>query len=331
MNEVYHRFRRAEHGGKGIVRSGYLDFSASLNPCPPALDWHLPDDNISKYPDDSYAELKEVIARHHHRNAEEITVGNGSAEVIRTLCHTILSPGTTACIPPHTFSEYALSASLAGASVITSPRAQTRITFLCNPDNPSGILIGRAGVLKKRDDLTTCGSLLCVDEAFIDLADPDESVSDIRDSGMFVLRSLTKSFSMAGARFGYGIGDADLINAMEVMRPPWSVNAFAESMAIQAFRHYPELEESRRYIRQERERISSRCREMGLHPSPASANFILLETGMSASTLVAAMEREGILIRDCTSFDLPSSVRVAVRRRDENTLMLEALERCMPS
>ena len=198
--------------------------------------------------------------------------------------------------------------------------------------------MSRTLVLKKLEEITCLKSndkpenrsgYLCVDEAFIDLADPSESVSDISHPQLFVLRSLTKSFSMAGVRFGYGIGDPELIAAIEVMRPPWTVNAFAEAMAFEAFAQYDQLDVSRSYIRTERERISNRCFELGLIPSKASANYILLDTKGSATELAVKMAEQGILVRDCTSFGLSSSIRVAVRRSDENDLLLSALEQCL--
>lgn len=334
--------KKAEHGGLGstgefATSDRYLDFSASLNPVPPILNWNITQESIVRYPDDSYAELKAIIARHHHRKPEEICVGNGSVEIIRTICHTILGPGTSTYIPPHTFSEYALSAQLAGSDITHNPGARTDLSFVCNPDNPSGNLLSREqilGILQERTiDVKESShqeeSILCVDEAFIDLADPDQSVADHIHPNLVILRSLTKSFSMAGVRFGYGIGDPTLIEAMETMRPPWSVNAFAEAMACEAFSQYDQLEYSRTYIKGERERISARCTELGLVPSPANANYILLKTTGSARTLTECMKRQGILIRDCTSFGLPDHIRVAVRRSEENDKLLQAFEKCL--
>jgi threonine-phosphate decarboxylase len=328
---------KAEHGGRGSLPGNvigtkpgpFLDFSVNLNPYPPVLEWEISPDNIRRYPDDEYTILKEVIARHHNRRPEEICVGNGSAEIIRTLCHTLVRPGTTVYIPPHTFSEYALSAALAGAEIIHTQKAQVELSFLCNPDNPSGILTPRKKIMELIDNPAGFDGKICIDEAFIDLADPAESMSDFRHPSVFVLRSLTKSYSMAGVRFGYGIGTPDLITAMEVMRPPWTVNAFAEAMAIQAFERYSELENSRKFIRQERERMIQRCTELGLTPSPSAANYILLDTKRSGTDLTVKMREHAIVIRDCTSFGLPSCVRIAVRTHEENNMLLEAFEKCL--
>jgi threonine-phosphate decarboxylase len=80
--------------------------------------------------------------------------------------------------------------------------------------------------------------MLFCDEAFIELSDPVQSMVDVRDPALFVLRSLTKSFSVPGIRFGYGFGDPAIIEKIEITRPPWSVNAFAEAYALLAFQHW---------------------------------------------------------------------------------------------
>ncbi|HWQ67621.1 MAG TPA: histidinol-phosphate transaminase [Methanospirillum sp.] len=326
--------QKAKHGGTslpGLAKNKLplLDFSVNLNPCAPCLNTHIDRTDTESYPDDEYQNLKAVIARHHGRNPDEITVGNGSVEVIRTLCHTLLTPGDVVHVPPHTFSEYALSARLAGAAITSSHKDHMALSFRCNPDNPSGVLEPADQIRKMLDICAKKNCILCVDEAFIDLADPNQSVSQINHPHLFVLRSMTKSFSMAGMRFGYGIGDPKLIAAMEVMRPPWSVNALAEKMAVEAFSRYNELESSREYIRLERERMLHYCRELNLSCSDASANYILLNTGRDAEALTQKLMTYNIRVRDCTSFGLPTSIRVAVRTKEENSRILEALKDCL--
>jgi threonine-phosphate decarboxylase len=171
---------------------------------------------------------------------------------------------------------------------------------------------------------------LFLDEAFIELSDPGQSLAGEEGPGLFVLRSLTKAFAVPGLRFGYGFGDPDLIARMEVMRPPWSVNAFAEEFALLAFRNYHRLEQSRQRIAGEREWLEGRIRGLGLAPLPSSANFLLVDLEEPASALAARLLDKGILVRDCASFGLPGSIRIAVRRREENERLIEALSACLP-
>lgn len=134
---------------------------------------------------------------------------------------------------------------------------------------------------------------------------------------------------MPGIRFGYAFGTPELIEKIETVRLPWTVNAFAEAFAIEAFRHYERLEESRERIARERDWLSGRLRDLGLSYEPPSANYILLEVPTDAEVLVRRLLERGILVRDCRSFGLPRHIRVAVRTREENRQLIEALEACL--
>jgi threonine-phosphate decarboxylase len=326
------RFGKAEHGGRVkhcSERSGreYLDFSANLNPFPPAFSWDPAGAPLDCYPDDGYHLLKERIGDRFGRLPEEIAVGNGSIELIRTFCLAALGAGDCYDIEDPTFCEYALSAEMAGACR-TLPGEIPVVRFLCNPNNPTGRLLCREDVASTIPEESD--SILFVDEAFIELSDPGQSLADVRDNQLFVVRSLTKSFAVPGIRFGYGFGNPELIATMEAVRPPWSVNAFAERFAIEAFRHYDLLEASRKQIANERLFLEHGLTELSLPFFPSSANFILVQLPIEAVTITRALEHRDILVRDCNSFGLPLSIRIAVRSRDENMSLLEALAECLP-
>ncbi|MDD1718677.1 MAG: aminotransferase class I/II-fold pyridoxal phosphate-dependent enzyme [Methanoregulaceae archaeon] len=306
----------------------FLDFSANLNPFQPDIGWDPADVSPDTYPDDDYATLKECIARVFHRDPDEIAIGNGSIELIRVFCLASFRKGGTYRVDMPTFGEYAFSAELAGARAAPAGSAPA-VTFLCNPNNPTGRLFSGNEVRAILRESVSGGSRLFLDEAFIELADPSASLVGDTDPGLFVLRSLTKSFSVPGIRFGYGFGEEDLVRMIETIRPPWSVNAYAEHFALKAFSCYDLLEESRARIAQERKWLHGSLESLGLDPQPAWANFILVGLGRSASDICARLEKYRILVRDCTSFGLPSSIRVAVRGRDENRRLVEALAGCL--
>ncbi len=327
--------RPVVHGGNGKKKrektgKNLLDFSASLNPLPPRVEWTCPEENLAAYPDNEYTLLKECISRVFHRDTDEICVGNGSIELIRVFCSVTLSKGSKYHAENPTFGEYALSARLAGAAATPSV-SEAAVSFICNPNNPTGTLRTRAGMIACLEEVSPSDNLLFVDEAFIDLADPAESLSADRDPSLFVLGSLTKSFAVPGLRFGYGFGDPDLIARIETARPPWSVNAYAEAFALAAFPHLNELAASRAYIQKEREYLEQEFKEIGLWYHPSAANYLLADCACPAGELAGVLEaRHGILVRDCTSFGLPTSIRVAVRTHAENEQFVEALSACMP-
>ncbi len=328
--------KRQIHGGiiRNLRRDGLekdlLDFSASMNPFPPAVAWEPEACDLGDYPDDTYLDLKEAIGSAFSRDPEEITVGNGSVELIRIFAQVMAPTGSRAFIERSTFGEYAQSVRLAGGTITHNPEDRVDLRYICNPNNPTGKLLSKDAIKQRLKECRDEGSILFLDEAFIDLSDPDQSMVEERDSDIFILRSLTKAFSVPGIRFGFGFGDPDLIEAIESTRPPWTVNRFAEIYATEAIRHLPDLAESRRMIAIERDYLNQSLSAIGYTPHQSSANYILVDVGMSASDLVRRLLREGVLVRDCTSFGLPESIRVAIRRHEENQVLIEALSACAP-
>jgi threonine-phosphate decarboxylase len=327
------KYRRAVHGGvlpdQSLPGDFVIDFSASMNPFPPEVAWDPATVPVHRYPDNQYTTLKAVIAETFHRDSAEVTVGNGSAELMRVFCQVALCPGDRVRIDRPTFEEYAVSAEIVGA-IVGEHIPDPAVRFFCNPNNPTGALVSRSAMIEELDRLEDTGTTLFLDEAFIDLAAPDQSLVDQRNHQLFLLRSLTKAFSIPGIRFGYGFGDPELIEAMEAVRTPWSINAFAEQFAIAAFRCYDRLAASRVAIAQERQFLSEGLDDLGVAHRPSSVNYLLLDPGVPAPRLTRSLLDHGILVRDCTSFSLPDSIRVAVRTRDENTLLLSAMKACLP-
>jgi len=324
---------RVEHGGlakRCRERTGrtFIDFSASLNPFPPCIGTVAPPDLFDHYPDDSYTALKEKIGSLFGRKPDEIAVGNGSIEIIRTYCQWMFRNGGGALTDPLTFGEYLLSVELAGGHR-SGGTEDPVVHFICNPNNPTGQLRKRDDILALLDTYSGTETSLFLDEAFIELADPDQSLSGNRVPGLLVLRSLTKSFSVPGLRFGYAFGEPDLITALETLRPPWSVNALAEQYALDAFTHYGELAESRVKIKTERDFLIAGLGGLGFQVVPSSTNFILVHTGKPVAPLCRCLLDRDILVRDCTSFGLPHSIRIAVRNRADNKFLLEAISGCL--
>lgn len=324
--------KKAAHGGRIIelkrkVAGDLLDVSASMNPFVPEISRAFLESDLSVYPDDSYLELKEKISKEFSRNIDEICVGNGSAELIRVYCSVNLSKGKTARIDMPTFSEYGLSVELAGAEVVSGKKAD--VSFLCNPNNPTGELKSRDEMLCVIDDTKDFGYDLFVDEAFMELAASNESVSDIKSENLFVMRSITKCFSVPGIRFGFGFGTPELIEKIETARTPWTVNAFAEKFAIEALNIYDELAESAAKITAERDYCFAELEKLGLEHSNSKVNFILIDVKEPATAFCEKLMNEGVLARDCTSFGLSNMIRISVETRDKNKRVLEAIERCM--
>jgi threonine-phosphate decarboxylase len=328
--------KRVIHGGTGKrqqekTRKTVLDFSASVNPFPPQVEWQCDPHTLEYYPDDTYSELKEQIGRAFGRDPGEICVGNGSIELIRVFASVVLGNSTKQrhyYLEQPTFGESELSARLAGAEMAAAPDSAD-VWFVCNPNNPTGSLLPRSEILTRADCIRPQNGILFCDEAFITLSDPAQSVAGTRDPCLFVLHSLTKSFSVPGLRIGFGFGDPALIERIETARSPWCVNAFAEAFARQALLHLDDLAASRAAIAREREQLAGGMHNLGFTSRPSAANYLLVDCGRNVTSLCTSLSLNGILVRDCASFGLPTCIRVAVRTRDENRQLLEALAACV--
>lgn len=325
---------KVRHGGamqmkNKSVYDNILDFSASLNPYPPAIEWDPSSVSISEYPDDSYYELKESIAGNFKCKPGEICVGNGSIEIIRSYFHTVLNAGDRVVTDEHTFGEYSLSVTLAGGDCADRKSTDYSVRVICNPNNPTGSIIKKDEMLETAGEEYESGHQLFLDEAFMDLADTNESLVGYSRPGVFISRSITKSFSVPGIRFGFGVGSPDLIEQIEIVRTPWTVNSYAAAYCLEAMKHYDELERSKKMIMSEKKWLYDKFEELGIEYLPSYANYILLKSPVPASDFTSALLSHGIYVRDCTSFNLPYHIRVAVRKRDENKLLVEAMESCL--
>lgn len=319
-----------------------LDFSVNLNPLgPPKLRSVVlaAYSSISYYPDNRYPGLKKAAADYLHVSPENIVPGNGSSELIRLLAETIIESGDKVIIPAPTFGEYEFQCKLFGADIeyvdyrqITNIQpGNCKAVFLCNPNNPTGSLLNRKEIISLAEKCASSGVFLIVDEAFIELSDPAESIADIAASNDFVivLRSVTKTFAVPGLRIGFAVASPGFAEILNNIRLHWNMNSIAAEVCEKLLSDNKDyLRRSLSLLKKEREWLSSKLGAFrGFRPYPSDTNFILIDLGdfgLGSVELTQRMLGQGIIIRDCTSFDLKNHIRVAVRKRSENRLLIKA-------
>jgi len=342
------------HGGKvqeatSILGEEPLDFSASINPLgsPPLQELVMCElARIGHYPDNNYPGFRRAATRFTGVPEECIVPGNGSSELIRLFTETVLDEGDVSLIPFPTFGEYENQSRLAGAvirSVEIGPDGlpifrdedldAAKAVFICNPNNPTGKLLTKEQVTDMAEWCERAETFLLVDEAFIELSQPEESIALLapRKEFLFVMRSLTKSFGVPGLRLGFGVTNPALAKIMDRARIPWSISSIAAAVGEHLLGCSEHLENSRCVIREELDFLIPALRSLGFDPLPSSVNFILVNiepTGLQSDVLAARIMANGVLVRDCQSFGLGKNyIRVAVRKRDENMRLITALER----
>lgn len=359
INRVRKSFALAEkckHGGKvqeamESLGAEPLDFSANINPLgsPPLRELFLEElEHIGHYPDNGYKDFRRAAGKFVNVNMNCIVPGNGSSELIRLFAECCFEEGDTGLVPTPSFGEYANQSLLAGAVVkrvnigddglpllTDADLAEAKLLFLCNPNNPTGWLLSRDQVLNLADRCERAEVFLLVDEAFIELSDPEQSVADIAPQRefLFVMRSLTKSFGVPGLRLGFGVTNPTLAEILNRARIPWSVGSIAAAAAVYLLGCEDHLERSRIVIREELKYLTRALQDLGLEPLPSWVNFILVNigpSGLDSDDLAERTMARGVLVRDCQSFGLGKSfIRVAVRGHSENEQLIAALEQAL--
>jgi threonine-phosphate decarboxylase len=343
----------ASHGGKFGTKNydpKVVDFSSNVNPlgCHPGVTRYLRKhlDMISEYPDPNSINLRANLAWFTGVPKKQIVVGNGATEIIYNFCKTFLNKKTHVLIPVPTFSEYEVSAKLCESKIsffktldisknlqkfiIKIPR--NGCIFICNPNNPTGVLIQKNEMLKIISAAKKKSSIVFVDETFIELVpENDESViKHLKNfENLFILRSLTKSFGLAGIRIGYGVGSPQIIDPLQKIKIPWNVSNIAQLAASAAICYHPFLDKACKLIKKEKHFISlnlAKSKKFACYNS--STNFLLVKTKIKSKLLQKKLLKKKILIRDCSTFRGLNQdyIRIAVKTRKENMKLLKALE-----
>jgi threonine-phosphate decarboxylase len=344
-----------QHGG---VRSGHppglIDFSSNLNPWgPPESVLRLFEQDLSReiaaYPDPDYPALRASLEHYTGCPPERIFPANGSEEIFFWICR-LRAPREVLVINP-TYGEYAIASRAVGAEVrelvlkagndfalcpeeAAAPVCRADLVFLCNPNNPTGNLVSREAIRDLAGKMKP-GAVMVVDEAFMDFVKDGGSSTAVPlvGEGLWVTRSLTKFFSLAGLRLGYLLAPAETIRDLEKITPLWRVNRPAELAAIAALDDVGYIEDIPGRMARERDRFAEELRATGwLRPYPSTANYLLVELttpGMTAVRLQRDLLGRGFLIREASGFPGLNErfFRLAVLDRDNNAALVREMER----
>ncbi|MBF8299373.1 MAG: aminotransferase class, partial [Dehalococcoidia bacterium] len=198
------------------------------------------------------------------------------------------------------------------------------LTFLCNPNNPTGVML-TLPVVKGIAKAAGPGYLL-IDEAYAPLADsPWDTIPLLKEGNIILLRSMTKDFGLAGVRLGYMLASPEIIHRVRSWQYSWSVNAFAQAAGIAALGCTEHVRASREVIAQGKAFLQEKLPKLGLQPLQSYANFLLVRVG-EAQALRERLLRRGFLVRDCASFGLPHHIRLSVRGLAECRRLVDALQ-----
>ena len=355
---VHGGIKLAELRELGLRLEDCLDFSASVSPLgpPDGVAAAIAAVELAAYPDPHSLALTEAIAEHHRCDGVavgNIIAGNGSTEIIHLLARAYVgSPADgvepAALLLTPTYSEYGGAVAVSGGQVhtldatrhsdgfgwdvgLTAERIHSErpaLVFVCNPNNPTGALIGSADLRILADVAARVGSVLVVDEAYINLSDRHAEANGVSlaatTQSLVVLRSMTKDYALTALRLGYAVAGDSVISRLAALQPDWSVNGLAQAAGVVALADGCYLERARAAVAASRECVEQRFGEMGIRCYPTAANFVLAQVGDSAA-LWDRLARQGIFVRDCTSFGLPDCIRIGLRPVEDCVRLADAV------
>lgn len=340
------------HGGNIYSYRSCVDFSANCNPLgtPESVKKAVAGclENIKDYPQVGYAPLREALGHYEDIAPEYVICGNGAAELIFSLCQAVKPK--RALVPAPSFAEYEQALLSVGCQVeyvyldedkdfslqedfISRLHKDLDMIFLCNPNNPTGILMEREFLFRLLRYCRELHILLVVDECFLDFVKEPGRYSLkaqlSRYHNLFILKAFTKRYAMAGIRLGYGICEnRELLEKMSGVTQPWNISVIAQAAGIAALEEKEYVEEGRRIIFQESPFLREGMMELGLHVYPSQANYLFFH---GPEGLFEACIRHGVLIRDCSNYPglEKGYYRIAVRTHEENKKLLTVLEEAL--
>ena len=295
----------------------------------------------NRYPDRAVTELCETIARRHNVSPANVFVANGSNEVIQTILLAYGGAGRCVATFEPTYQMYSQIARVTGAEVVQGERRadltldaleiervltrhKPSVSFLCNPNNPTGIIEPRANL---ETMLAHTTGVVVVDEAYAEFSEWSAIDMVSEDKPLAVTRTFSKTLSMAGLRVGYVVAPKQMIADLEIAVLPYHLDSFKQAATIAALGFVSEMEQRVDLIKSERARIFAAISDMDCDVWPSGSNFILFRPRSTvASAVWQRMVDSGVLVRDfSTTPRLTGCLRVTVGTPDENSAFLGAL------
>jgi histidinol-phosphate aminotransferase len=302
-------------------------------------------ESLSRYPDGSAFALKTALASRLGVRHSQLTIGNGSNDVLDLAARISLSPGDQAIISEHAFVVYTLSTISAGGELVVVPAKAygadldamleaitdtTALIFLANPNNPTGTWVNETELVRFLDAVPE-HVWVVLDEAYQEYVDapgyPDGVALQSSYPNLIVTRTFSKIHGLAALRVGYGVSSEQAADLMNRARQPFNVNALALQAAEAALDDQEFVQESRRLNNAGMAVLSAGIGELGFEHIPSVGNFVSLDVGVPAGPVYEALLRQGVIVRPVVEYGLPQHLRVTVGLPDENARFLEALGR----
>ncbi len=336
-----------EYGIYDVVK-----LASNENPlgCSPAVTLAVTEQlgQLARYPDGNGYYLKQVIADLTETEMNQITLGNGSNDLLDIIARTFVSRDHAIVYSQYGFIVYSMLTKMLGAQAVEVPakrfghdleamltavqssfsdssQAPVKLVFIANPNNPTGTLLSREALYEFVSQVPST-VVVVIDEAYIEYS-PNSNNRALIDEfdNVILVRTLSKAYGLAGLRVGYALSSPYVADMLNRIRQPFNVSAVAQAAAKAALKDQEYIEKVRKLNDGQMRWLSKQFDALGLGFIPSAGNFIMVNVGDAAKVNQALLE-QGVIVRPLLGYGLPEWLRITVGLPEENTLLIDTLK-----
>ncbi len=304
--------------------------------------------NFSRYPDGKSNKLRYQLSKKFKCDKNKIICGAGSDEVIQMLCQLFLKPNDEVIVPQYSFLMYRIYAKIVRAKVIFSKEInfkisiseilkkvtkKTKIVFLANPNNPTGTYLNEIELMQLRNRLRR-NILLVVDDAYFEYMKNSDYKSGLdlfkKKHNVFILRTFSKIYGLASLRVGWGYGPRKIIDALNLIKPPFNVNEVAQFAAIESLKDTKFISRSVKHNLFYASKIKKFLEQYNIYSNEISANFLLLDFSLckfKAENFYRKLKKKGIILRSTEyGYKIKNRLRLTIGSRNDNLKFMNVVK-----
>jgi len=298
---------------------------------------------LGLYPDGSGYHLKNALANKYGLDAEQITLGNGSNEILELIARAFVTPELEVIFSQHAFAVYPIVTQAVGATGVVVPAlnyghdldamlnavtVKTRVIFVANPNNPTGTLLSQASLEAFIGALPD--TVICVlDEAYFEFVSCVETVNSIdwlkKFPNLIITRTFSKAYGLAGLRVGYGLSSPEIADILNRVRQPFNNNSLALVAATAALDDAEHLQKTVDNNTLGMAQLTEGFKTLGLEWIPSAGNFVSVDLKQSGMPIYDALLRKGVIVRPVGVYEMPNHLRISIGTKAENAVFLQAL------
>lgn len=304
-------------------------------------------DDLSRYPDSNGFELKKTLAEKFSLNANQLTLGNGSNDLLELVAHTFATEGDEVILSQYAFIVYPLVSQAINAKSVVIPAkdyghdldgfknaitAKTKLIYIANPNNPTGTFLPEREIVEFMKQVPE-QVIVVLDEAYTEFANEGERLNSFALQKQFknlvVCRTLSKAYGLAGLRIGYMVSDPEIADLFNRVRQPFNCNSVALAAARAVLNDRDYLQKVVENNHQGLQQLSHFFVEKQLDFIPSKGNFITVDVKQNAAPIYQQLLELGVIVRPIAGYGLPNHLRVSIGLPEENQVFIDALSKVL--